>query len=330
MEQETILYYYPMSEQRAETENRYAAKKHWFQEASLKTVSIVRQAEFHILGCAIPPFYYRRRPWKPQTLSAAMETVLGDAAGMADTWVHPETADLLTDEYRMKWMPREGTIQALVRHLLGEHAEETLERCGTVTVLLGQSADMDRQMEMTWELLQPFLPKVNRLLIYYERREPEQEDGKPEETDYEDFSSQDSRTYSLFRRRYRGQENYRESPEPEEQEELNKYLEEYYYEYGLVAQLEPYIKTDTADGEAYASLQSKASGLRCGKMKCGGIILDYCGQFRYPKILPENCIYIDTLSVREKERLIGRKSLSVPYLSPLKYLDTMVKNSYDR
>lgn len=330
MEQETILYYYPMPEQLAKSENRYAAKRHWFQEASLKTVTVVSQTEFQVLGCAIPPFYYRHKPWKPQILSGMMETVLGDAAGMIDTWVHPETAALLTDEYRMKWMPREGTVRMLVKHLPERYAEGSLKRCGMVTVLLGQPADTDRQMEMTWELLQPFLPKVNRMLIYYERQEAGQDKDRHEEPAHEDSFSQGSHTYGLFGIRHRKREDYGGASEPEEHASLNKYLEEYYYEYGLVPQLEPYVKAYAAGREASAQHGSGGSGLRCGREKCGGIILDYCGQFRYPKILPEGCIYIDTVSVGEKERLLGRKGLPVPYLSPLKYLDTIVKNSYDR
>ena len=77
---------------------------------------------------------------------------------------------MLTEEYRLKWMPRESTVRLLVRQLLEEHAGKALARWGRVTVLLGQPEDRDRQMEMTWKLLQPFLPRINRMLIYYEKR----------------------------------------------------------------------------------------------------------------------------------------------------------------
>lgn len=313
MEQETIIYYYPMTEQMAREENRYAAKKHWFQETSLKTVLIASQEEFQVLGCAVPPFYYRHKPWKAQVLSEVMETVLGDAAGMTDTWLHPEIKALLTAEYCSKWTPRESTIRMLVRHLLAEYAGETFARCDRVTVLLGYSADTNRQMETTWELLQPFLPRINRMLIYYEKR--------------------------IISRREEWQQDKKEREEQEEreeqdiQDELKEYLGDYYYEYGLVPQLEPYVKPRTAGAEAVPALQlegAESAQLKCGKAKCGGAILDYCDQFRYPKILPEGGVYIDTVSVMDKERQLRRKDLSVPYLSPLKYLDTMVKNSYDR
>lgn len=98
-------------------------------------------------------------------------------------------------------------------------------------------------------------------------------------------------------------------------------------------QLEPYVQSRAAGEEAALAQQAggaRTARLTCGKEKCGGMILDYGGQFRYPRILPEGGIYIDTVSAMEKERQLRRKGLSIPYLSPLKYLDTMVKNSYDR
>ncbi|MDE7186430.1 MAG: hypothetical protein K2O13_02835 [Lachnospiraceae bacterium] len=343
MEQETIIYYYPMTEETAREENRYAAKKHWFQEVSLKTVPIARQAQFNVLGCPIPPFYYRRRPWKAQMLSEAMETVLGDAPGMTDTCLHPETGALLTEEYRPKWMPRESTVRLLVRQLLEEHAGKALARWGRVTVLLGQPEDRDRQMEMTWELLQPFLPRINRMLIYYEKRaQAREEEGQHELPDQEAETAdtgylQEGERNIKRRRRYHlpgeGSGGSRKhDAEEQEEEELKEYLEDYYYEYGLVPQLEPYVQSRAAGEEAALAQQAggaRTARLTCGKEKCGGMILDYGGQFRYPRILPEGGIYIDTVSVMEKELQLRRKGLSIPYLSPLKYLDTMVKNSYD-
>ena len=337
MEQETIIYYYPMPEEMTREENRYAAKKHWFQDASLKTALLARQEEFQVLGCAVPPFYYRRKPWKAQILSETMETVLGDASGMADTCLHPAVKALLTEEYCSKWMPRASTIRMFIKYLLEEYAGKGFACCSQVTVLLGRPEDTDRQMEMTWELLQPFLPRVNRMVIYYEKQEIPQRGEWPQRTEWEEADTEsipvDERTAEDRRGRSlpeggsrRSRDVWEEaSGEQEEQEELSEYLEDYYYEYGLVPQLEPYVKS-----RAQPSGESMTAGLKCGKAKCGGVILDYCGQFRYPRMLPEGGIYIDTVSVMEKERQLMRKGLSVPYLSPLKYLDTMVKNSYDR
>ncbi|MDE6740420.1 MAG: hypothetical protein K2K07_15155, partial [Lachnospiraceae bacterium] len=120
---------------------------------------------------------------------------------------------------------------------------------------------------------------------------------------------------------------YEEVAETDIWMELGSHLDEYYYEYGLVPQLEPYV---TSYGGKADDLW-EGTALRCGKPRCGGMILDYSGRFRYPKILPESkAVYIDMMSETEKERLLRRKTPWISYISPLKYLDTIVKSGYDR
>lgn len=99
-------------------------------------------------------------------------------------------------------------------------------------------------------------------------------------------------------------------------EETGYYMEEYGYEYGLVPTMRPYL-----DGE---------EGLRCGKEKCGGVILDLSAALRYPRMEREGAVYVDLSSNREKERNCIRKNGEILYVSPLKYLDTIVKTRYDR
>lgn len=272
MEQEKIIYYYPLVEYSGERGCASAAKRYWFQDASL-SARLLSEEEPQVIGCAVPPFYYRRRAWKPQVLSEAMETVVCRVEGMTDTWLHPQIAGMLTEEYVRRWIPRRDTVQAVTENLIEQYAGSMIRQRGEVTVLLGEPADTDWQMHMTRELLLPYLSRINRLLIFYE-----------------------------------------EVAETDIWMELGSHLDEYYYEYGLVPQLEPYAET-----------------FRCGKTKCNGMILDYCAQFRYPRILPEStAVYIDTVSVGRKEELLKRKTPQIPYVSPLKYLDTMVKSSYYR
>ncbi len=287
MEQEKIIYYYPLAEYSGETRCASAAKRYWFQDASL-SARLLSEEEPQVIGCAVPPFYYRRRGWKPQVLSEVMETVVCRVEGMTDTWLHPQIAEMLTEEYVRRWIPRRDTVQAVTESLIEQYAGSMIRQRGEVTVLLGEPADTDWQMHMTRELLLPYLSRINRLLIFYE-----------------------------------------EVAETDIWMELGSHLDEYYYEYGLVPQLEPYAVN-------YAGMQGvaqteMADNLRCGKTKCNGMILDYCAQFRYPRILPEStAVYIDTVSVGRKEELLKRKTPQIPYVSPLKYLDTMVKSSYDR
>ena len=277
MEQETIVYFYPVSEQQIIAGNGLAAKRFWFQDVSLRTHNFDGyQDEFHVIGCAVPPFYFRHKPWKPQVLSEAMEAVVRRMNGLTDAYLHPQIAEMLTEQYHKRWIPRRQTVQMIIKRLMEQYGGRVVERCKEAVVFLGEPVDTEWQMEVTGELLEPYLPKINRLLIFYE-----------------------------------------EMAETDIWMELGSHLDDYYYEYGLVPQLEPY--TETADG------------FRCGKNKCSGMILDYCTQFRYPKLLPDSsAVYIDMVSEKNKEKLLGRKTPQIPYVSPLKYLDTMVKNSYDR
>lgn len=329
MEKETILYYHPVSEGPAEEKGTAAAKKHWFGEAVLQVEVLTEEEEFCALGCVVPPFYYRRKTWNAQILSETMETALHAAAGMPDTWVHPDVLGLLAKEEWSRWAPRESTTRMLTRHLLKLYAREALAQNGTVTVLLGQPAKADRQMETTWELLQPYLPRVNRMMLYYEKQEIPRDWEETEPAGGEEKPLQSAERESRVRRRWlsdgvRGSKRRGrfhaygdEAGGGDTSEVLQGYLEDYYYEYGLVPQLLPYAG-------------SRESALRCGKDRCGGVILDYSEDFRYPKIMPDGSVYIDVASDSGKERAFRQKSLMVPYVSPLKYLDTLVKNSYDR
>ena len=314
MEQETILYYYPLPGGPAGRNSTEAAKKHWFQEAVLRVETLAEEAGFSVLGCPVPPFYYRKKEWKEPVLFEAMEAALHTAAGMPDTYVHPDILRLLAPENRGRWQPRSSTVKMLTKHLLGQQAQKALARTDMVTVLLGQPHETAQQLEMTWELLEPYLPRVNRMLLYYEEQETlwDKRDGYPadRETQILETAGTDAR------------------------EELQELLEVYYYEYGLVPQLVPYSRSRTTEGVEEevekAAKETGPVGLRCGKERCGGVILDYCEGFRYPKITPADCVYMDIVSDGGKQRLLGRKSPAVAYVSPLKYLDTMVKNSYDR
>lgn len=98
-------------------------------------------------------------------------------------------------------------------------------------------------------------------------------------------------------------------------EETADELEAYGYEYGLVPGLRPYVMEE--------------EGLRCGRERCGGVILDYADAPRYPRVEREGqTIYADMTSDQEKERSCVQKNGRILYVSPLKYLDTVVKNGY--
>lgn len=100
-------------------------------------------------------------------------------------------------------------------------------------------------------------------------------------------------------------------------EEAADELEAYGYEYGLVPGMRPYLTLEKA--------------LRCDRERCGGVILDYTDTPRYPRVEREGrTVYADLTSNWEKERGCIGKNGRILYVSPLKYLDTIVKSSYDR
>lgn len=100
-------------------------------------------------------------------------------------------------------------------------------------------------------------------------------------------------------------------------EEEAPLLEDYSYEYGLVPQMLAY-----GTGE---------KGKRYGRERCGGVILDYADEPGVPRIKrEEQVVYVDIRSDQAKARACAGKSSRILYVSPLRYLDTVVKSSYDK
>lgn len=100
-------------------------------------------------------------------------------------------------------------------------------------------------------------------------------------------------------------------------EEEAEALDAYGYEYGLVPDMSPYLVTE--------------EGLRCGRERCSGVILDFAETPRVPRVeREEQTVYADLASHPEKERNCARKNGRVVYISPIKYLDTVVKSGYYR
>ena len=100
-------------------------------------------------------------------------------------------------------------------------------------------------------------------------------------------------------------------------EEEAELLEDYGYEYGLVPQLHAY-----REGEKEK---------RFGKERCGGVILNCAGEAGMPGTKrEEQVVYVDMNSDPAKARACAGKRGRILYVSPIGYLDTVVKNSYDK
>ena len=99
---------------------------------------------------------------------------------------------------------------------------------------------------------------------------------------------------------------------------ISEYTEEIYYEYGLVTQV-----------RRGSDSPVKKHSVRIGQSTV--LFLDY----GYPDLLHLRAlkagdIYLDVFSAEEKEAIFRRKYMEISYLSPRKYLDTMVKSGYDK
>lgn len=101
-------------------------------------------------------------------------------------------------------------------------------------------------------------------------------------------------------------------------EAVDDLLEMLYYEYGLVARIW------NEDG-----YKPQPPDIKNGRYST--LFLDYGYQGKLPYSMMRNGgTYIDVLSSEEKKRRINKKCSKISYLSPRKYLDTMVKSGYDK
>lgn len=148
-----------------------AARRHWWQDAVLTGQQLPakeREPFFLLVDCPVPRYYYRKRPWCSETLSECMAEVMYGAPGMADAWLHPDIMTLMSEEERGRWEASPDTVRRLLACMVSVYAADSLKESGAATVLLGKSSDTLWQMEMTGQVLSPYLPRINRLTFYYE------------------------------------------------------------------------------------------------------------------------------------------------------------------
>lgn len=256
-----------------------AFKRHWWQDAELVIQELPAQERepfFLLVDCPVPLYYYKRRPWTSDVLSDCMAEAVYGARGMADAWLHPDIMTLVSEEIRERWEAKPETIKRLLACLISVFAADRLKESGEAAVLLGKSSDTLCHMELTEEVLAPYLPRINRLTFYYE----------------------DKAGLDLW-------------------EDAAGYLEAYSYEYGLTPSLVPYRKG--------------AGGRAGGGDINGGLILDYGAPAdRWLFQGEAQSVYVDLEGSFSKERKCLAKGGRIRYVSPLKYLDTAVKNEYDK
>lgn len=284
---ESLLYFHPAPEG---VYQKNAARRHWWQDAGLVLRELPakeREPFFLLVDCPVPRYFYRKRSWPPEALSEYMAEAVYRAPGMADAWLHPDIMTLMSEMEQERWEARPETIRRILACLLSTFGADRLKASGEAAVLLGKASDTLWQMEMTEQILTPYLPRINRLTFYYE-----------------------------------------ESEGADLWEEAADYLEVYGYEYGLTPGLLPYQrngKRPPDDREFYGGK------IQDDRETSGGLILDYGAPAdgRWFKGRGR-AVYVDLQGSSVKERKCLASDGRILYASPLKYLDTAVKNEYDR
>lgn len=164
----SLLYFYPAPEG---VYQKNAVRTHWWQNTGLllrELPAAEREAFFLLAGCPVPPYYYKKRSWSPDALSACMAEAVHGARGMADAWLHPNIMTLVSEDFRERWEPQRDTKERLLACLISVFAADCLKESGTAVVLLGRSSDTLWQMEMAGRLLAPYLSRINSLTFCYE------------------------------------------------------------------------------------------------------------------------------------------------------------------
>lgn len=180
MERETILYFYQQ-----EKREKDAAKRHWWQDAVLQKkppLMIGEKGELQIQCCRIPYFYYRKRRWKLTTMSEKMEAILYQLdsiqqdenqperiqmEGMTDTMLSPSLERIFPEAERRRWRPRRETICRLYALWMKEKLRRGEWQEDAAQIYLGAPEDIDWQMELVWELLENYLPRINQCRLWY-------------------------------------------------------------------------------------------------------------------------------------------------------------------
>ncbi len=281
----SLFYFHPAPEGMYQ---KNAARRHWWQDAVLTGRELPakeREPFFLLVDCPVPRYAYHKKSWRAEVLSACMAERMYGAVGMADAWLHPDIMTLMSEEYRDRWEASPETVRQLLACLIAVFAAKDLQASGEAVILLGKSSDTLWQMEMTGQVLAPYLPRINRLTFYYE----------------------EAAGLDLW-------------------EEAAGYLEDYNYEYGLTPCLLPYRGRGerTVDKRRFGDGSVRDGG-------SGGMILDYGASVDGRWIQGgEHAVYVDLQGCLAKERKCMAADGRISYVSPLKYLDTVVKNEYDR
>lgn len=309
-ERSSIIYF--VTEESVTGIRRYI-KPHFWQKIKLSSFD-VDEEELHISTVMIPSL---QKGWKKEKLLRLMRASITEKtmqSGNADVVMQPEVQTMSGQEdtfLSISW--------SLAGKLLGKSQllKKTTVKLRkpypeTVVLLLGASLFPEEQMQKFLEMMQPYLPYINHLTILYELN-----DSSNSYTSSNINNSNDSNSINDI---YDSDDTYTdyEYEKSRWEEAIADYTEELYYEYGLVAMVQ-------CDRELRINRNRDMNG------RGAVLFLDFGYSGNIPlRMIKAGDIYLDVYSSEKKEALFRRKCMEVSYISPRKYLDTVVKSGYDK
>ena len=312
MGNETILYY--VFEETI-TGCKSSVKKHFWQKIKPRSF-IMEDEDISVVIVMIPT---NDKGWKRKKLLDIMNVGIAeyvDYLRTAKVVMHPEIQETLGQQesvstvfwtladklFMDKFSAKKHTAYSMrpknnmtdaIKNDVGRGICQIPE---SLVLLMGNSFFPEEQIERFTDMIQPYFPRINHLSIMYE-------------------------TYSDVEINIERWKNA-----------IDDFAEMLYYEYGLVVdvyQSEEYAKQGLEEENAQEQTHSK--GMRYMHRQLRTLYVDYGHQGSLPyAMMRAGGIYIDVLSSGEKEQRIKKKCSNISYLSPMKYLDTMVKSGYDK
>ena len=291
MGNETILYY--VFEETI-TGCKSSAKKHFWQKLKPRTF-ILEDEDISVVTVMIPT---NDKGWSRKKLLDIMNTGISDYEnylGAAKVVIHSEIHETLGQQESVStvfWT----LLDKLFMDNFSYRSGNKYQVPDSVVLLMGNSFFPEEQIERFTDMMQPYFPRINHLSIMYET--------------YGDAEINMERL----------------------KETIDNFTEMLYYEYGLVVdvyQNEVNAKQRLEEENAQEQMNSKRMRYIHRQLRTLYVDYGYQGSLPYA-MMRAGGVYIDVLSSGEKEQRIKKKCSKISYLSPMKYLDTMVKSGYDK
>ena len=291
MGNETILYY--VFEETI-TGCKNSIKRHFWQKIKPRSF-VMEDEDISVVIVMIPT---NDKGWSRKKLLNIMNT------GIAEYADHLRTAKVVMHSEIQELLGQQENFQSVFwtltdRLFVDNFSYPPGNKCQvpeSVVLMMGNSFFPEEQIERFTDMMQPYFPRINHFTIMHEM--------------------DDDAEISV--------ERWKKA--------IDDCAEMLYYEYGLVVdvyQREGDAKQRLEEENSQGQINSKRMRYMHRQLKTLYVDYGYQGSLPYA-MMRAGGTYIDVLSSGEKEQRIKKKCSNISYLSPMKYLDTMVKSGYDR